>query len=169
MDGGAWWAAIYGVAQSRTWLKWLSSSSSSVKESACQQRRCKRCRFNPWVGKIPWRRNWQHTPIVLSGKLHGQRSLVGYSPQGCKELDTSEHGTFYSTFYLVTVFDAVHFSRVQLFATSWTAACQASLPFTISWSLLKLTSIESVMPSNHLILFPFSPSALNLSRHQGLF
>ena len=77
---------------------------------------------------------------------------MGYSPQGCKELDTSEHGTFYSTFYLVTVFDAVHFSRVQLFATSWTAACQASLPFTISWSLLKLTSIESVMRLNNCIL-----------------
>ena len=44
-------------------------------------------------------------------------------------------------------------NHVQLFATPWTAARQASLSFTISWSLLKLTSIESVMPSNHLILF----------------
>ena len=43
-------------------------------------------------------------------------------------------------------------SRVRLFATSWTAAHQASMSFTISWSLLKLMSIESVMPSNHLIL-----------------
>ena len=43
-------------------------------------------------------------------------------------------------------------SHVQLFATPWTAACQASLSFTMSWSLLKLMSIESVMPSNHLIL-----------------
>ena len=42
-------------------------------------------------------------------------------------------------------------SHVQLFASPWTAACQASLSFTISWSLLKLMSIESVMPSNHLI------------------
>ena len=42
-------------------------------------------------------------------------------------------------------------SHVQLFVTPWTAACQASLPFTISWSLLKLMSIESVMPSNHLV------------------
>ena len=42
--------------------------------------------------------------------------------------------------------------RVQLFATSWTAACQASLSFTISWSLLKLMSIELVTPSSHLIL-----------------
>ena len=43
-------------------------------------------------------------------------------------------------------------SRVRLFATPWTAACQAFLSFTISWSLLKLMSIESVMPSNHLVL-----------------
>ena len=43
-------------------------------------------------------------------------------------------------------------SHVQLFATPWSATCQASLSFTISWSLLKLKSIESVMPSNHLIL-----------------
>ena len=44
------------------------------------------------------------------------------------------------------------FSHVQLFATPWTAACQASLSITSSWSLLKLMSIELVMPSNHLIL-----------------
>ena len=43
-------------------------------------------------------------------------------------------------------------SRVWLFVTPWTAACQASLSMTNSWSLLKLMSIESVMPSNHLIL-----------------
>ena len=43
-------------------------------------------------------------------------------------------------------------SHVQLFATPWTAACQASLSITNFWSLLKLMSIESVMPSNHLIL-----------------
>ena len=49
------------------------------------------------------------------------------------------------------------FIRVQLFATPWTAAHQASLSFTISWSLLKLMSIESVMPFNHLVLcLPFS-------------
>ena len=46
----------------------------------------------------------------------------------------------------------VQFSRIQLFATPWTAAKQASLSITNSWSLLKLMSIKSVMPSNHLIL-----------------
>ena len=60
------------------------------KESACQCRRCKRRGFDPWVGKIPWRREWQHAPLFSSGKSHGQRSLVGYSPWGCKESDTTK-------------------------------------------------------------------------------
>ena len=40
----------------------------------------KRCSFDPWVGKIPWRRKWQPTPVFLPGESHVQRSLVGYSP-----------------------------------------------------------------------------------------
>ena len=47
--------------------------------------------FDPWVGKIPWRRKWQPTPVFLTGESRGQRSLAGYSPQGCKESDTTEH------------------------------------------------------------------------------
>ena len=54
--------------------------------------------------------------------------------------------------YKYTVVVVQSLSCVQLFATPWTAACQASLSFTISRSLLKLMSIESVIPSNHLIL-----------------
>ena len=50
-------------------------------ESACQ---CRRPRFSPWVGKIPWRRQWQLNPVFLPGKSHGQRSLSGYSPWGRK-------------------------------------------------------------------------------------
>ena len=46
--------------------------------------------FDPWVGKIPWRRKWQPTPVFLSEESHGQRSLVGCSPWGCKESDTTE-------------------------------------------------------------------------------
>ena len=61
----------------------------SGKESSCQCRRHKRHRFNPWVRKMPWSRKQQPTPVLLLGKFHGQRNLVGYSPQGCKELDTS--------------------------------------------------------------------------------
>ena len=61
------------------------------------------------------------------------------------------------------------FSRVRLFATLWTAAHQASLSITNSWSLLKFMSIKSVMPSNHFILSSPSPRAFNLSQHQGLY
>ena len=61
-----------------------------VKESACQYRIPKRCEFDPWVGKIPWGRAWQPMPAFLFGESHGQRSLVGYSPQGRKESDTTE-------------------------------------------------------------------------------
>ena len=60
--------------------RWLGG-----KESAC---RCKRCRFNPWSRKIPWRSKWQPTPVFLPGKCHGQRSLAGHSPWARKESDT---------------------------------------------------------------------------------
>ena len=43
-----------------------------------------------FVGKIPWRRKWQPMPVFLPEESHGQRSLVGYNPHGCKELDTTE-------------------------------------------------------------------------------
>ena len=52
----------------------------SGKELTCQCRRHKRCRFIPWVRKIPWRGEWQPTPVFLPGESHGQRSLVGYTP-----------------------------------------------------------------------------------------
>ena len=57
--------------------------NSVVKQSTCQ---CRRCRFNPWIGKIPQRRKWQPTPVFLPGKSHGQRSLAGYSPWGHKRV-----------------------------------------------------------------------------------
>ena len=60
----------------------------SSKESTCQFRRRG---FNPWVGKIPWSRKWQHTPVFWSGKSHGQRNLAGYSPQSYKESDMTGH------------------------------------------------------------------------------
>ena len=61
---------------------WLSS-----KELACQYRSCG---FNPWAGKIPWRRKWPPTLVFFPGKSHGHRSPVGYSPCCRKESDTTE-------------------------------------------------------------------------------
>ena len=63
-------------------LWWLSS-----KQPTCQ---CRRPGFDPWVGKIPWRRKWEPTLVFLPGKFHGQRSLEGYSPRGLKEPGTSQ-------------------------------------------------------------------------------
>ena len=57
---------------------------SSAKESTCQCRRHRRCRFDPWARKIHWRRKWQPAPVFLPGKSHGERSLVTYSPWGCR-------------------------------------------------------------------------------------
>ena len=71
--------------------KWLSG-----KESACQCRRCQRHGFYPWVWKIPWRRKCQSTAVFLQRKSHGQRSLAGYNPWGCKELDMTEKLSMHS-------------------------------------------------------------------------
>ena len=58
--------------------RWLSG-----KESTCQ---CRRCGFDPWDGRVPWRRKWQSTPVFLPGKSHGQRSLADYSSWGRKRV-----------------------------------------------------------------------------------
>ena len=65
---------VYGL------LWWLTG-----KESAWQ---CRRRGFDPWVGKIAWRRKWQPISVFLPGKFHGQRKLVGYSPWDHKESET---------------------------------------------------------------------------------
>ena len=78
--------------------RWLSG-----KESTCQWRRWW---FDPWVGKIPWRRKWQSIPVFLPGESHGQRSLAGYSPWGRKlrlRRHTSSLFQFYQSSYKGTV------------------------------------------------------------------
>ena len=67
---------------------WSFPGGTTGKESPY---RCIRCGFNIWVGKIPWRRAWQLASVFLPGKFYGQRSLLGYSLWGHKEVDTTEH------------------------------------------------------------------------------
>ena len=101
-----------------------------------------RHRFDPWVRNIPWGRERRLTPVFLTGKSQGQRSLVGYSPRGHKELDMT----------------SVQFSSVESLCDPASLCCipgaahQGPLSITSSRSLLKLMSIESVMPFNNLIL-----------------
>ena len=66
------------------------AGGTSGKESICQRGRHERHRLDPWLRKIPWRRAGQPSPVFLSGESHGQRSLAGYSPRGCTELDMTE-------------------------------------------------------------------------------
>ena len=86
MDRGAQQAIAHGVTKSWTWLKQFSillqcfPVGTSGKEHICQCRRLKRCRFNPWVGKIPRRRKWQPILVFMPGKFHRPRRLAGYSP-----------------------------------------------------------------------------------------
>ena len=124
---------------------------SSGKEPICQCKRLKRPRFDPWVRKSPWKRAWQPTPVFLLGQSHGQRSLAGYVHRVTKSQTWLK---WVSMAWHSTGIRSVQFSHSVMsdFATPWTAACQASLSITSSRSLIKLMSIEPVMPSNHLIL-----------------
>ena len=85
-------------------------------------RRCRRCRFNCWVRKIPWRRAWQPIPIFLPGGSHGQRSLaatvhrVTKSQTWLKWLRTSMHGVTDGLPLVFQIFDDVSFSGT---ATGW--------------------------------------------------
>ena len=107
-DGGAWWAAIYGVAQSQTQLKQLSSSSSifygptltsslvaqMIKHLPTMQE--SQVRSLGW--EDPLEKKWQRTPVLLLRKFHGWRSVVGYSSWGRKESDMTEQHHFHLGF-----------------------------------------------------------------------
>ena len=199
------------------------------KEPACQCRRCKRLRFDPWVGKIPWGRAWQPTLVFLCGESQGQRSLAGYSPWGRRRvrhnsvtkqqwdpirivmlhplIDNSKAlnvwasarpspavaqsfwGCTYCPTFLFSLIFIYFYSALLyhsqysfgsfyleksdiknrtlnccclvaqscLFATSWTAARQASLSFTISRSSLKQVHLSRrCHPTISSFVVPFS-------------
>ena len=99
MDRRARQTPVHGVAESDmteqlAWIDWKLlehfPGGASGKEPSCQGRRHKRCGFSPWVGKIPWRRAWQHIPVFLPREPHGQGSLAGYSPEGGTESNKTE-------------------------------------------------------------------------------
>ena len=105
------------LSLSTEWLpRWLN-----FREFACQCRRLRSHGFNPSVEKIPWRRERQPTPVFLPGKFHGQRSPVGYSSWGPKELDVIEQLSMPTCCLLVFLFPLlsettwykVNFSHVE--------------------------------------------------------
>ena len=83
------------------WVPPLACGTPLVAQTVKHVRlQCGRPGFNPWVETISWRRKWQPTPVFLPGKSHGWRNLVGCSPWGCKESDTTEWLHFHFSFGL---------------------------------------------------------------------
>ena len=74
-------------------MRLFKDPGGSVVKNLPTCRRCTRHWFNPRIGKVSWKRAWQPTPVFLPGESHGQRSLVGYSPLGHKELDMTKVNT----------------------------------------------------------------------------
>ena len=77
----------WSIVDGQRCVNFCFSADSGGKESAWQ---CRRSRFDPWVRKIPWRREWLPTPVFLPGESHERRSLLDYIPRGHIELDTTE-------------------------------------------------------------------------------
>ena len=84
---------------------------------------CKRCGFNPWVGKIPWRRAWQPTPVSLLGESHRQRSLVGYCPW-CHRVRPNWNDLA-SRHTLILNVSATNWHLPRAFASDWTRRASA--------------------------------------------
>ena len=91
------------------WLK-------KKKKSTCQ---CRRLRFDPWIGKMPGRRKQQPIPIFLTGKSHGQRSLVGYKQWGYKESDMTWQLNSSSSRRLPSSLHCFHCHLLWHLATFW--------------------------------------------------
>ena len=92
------------------WLRWLKKKS---------RLQCRRPGFDPWVGKIPWRRAWQPTPVFLPEESPGQRNLVGYSPWGHKESDTTERPTTQHRVCLGCVIFSAKIGTIQENCDNW--------------------------------------------------
>ena len=125
---------------------------------------CRRCQFDPWVGKIPWRRKWLLIPVFLPGKFHGQRSLEGYSPWGCKESDMTEHTCWITrrtkdqvsfspqNRFSLTALHHLSLSSLELFLTEVAVNC-GSVTYLL-WLMWPLQ--ESWERSIHFIIKSFS-------------
>ena len=131
---------------------WGLISGASGKEPICQCRRHKRHRFDPWVGKIPWRRAQQPTPVFFPGESHGKRSLVGYSPSCYKESDTTE--VTYQTRLKQHLHSPPSFSRIGNFLKL--------LPFMLMFCFkprgevsrkLSQAGLSARMYSSHIVFF----------------
>ena len=157
----------------------------SGKEPTCQCRRCERCRFDPCVQKIPWRRAWQPTPELLPGESHGQRSLASYSPCDLIESDTDwsdlarmhagerTNSRIYSYKGTNPIMSSVSSVQSLLCPTLCDPLNRSTPGLPVHHQLLEFTQThvhrvgDTIQPS-HPLSSP-SPPAPNPSQNQGLF
>ena len=117
-----------------------TDSSMAQTLRICPQ--CRRPGFSPWIGKMPWRREWLLTPAFLSGEFHGQRSLAGYNPRGCKESDMTMQLT-HSCLSLSLRLRKTKFE--DMLPVSWKTLQLARRPLPSEWDQRK--SRKRVSPS----------------------
>ena len=122
---------------------------SDSKESACQ---CRKPMFDSWVEKIPWRKKCQPTLVFLPGKSHGQRSLVGYSPQDHKESDMTEQLSTYRrrknfSFVFTVWLTSAQEAQVQ---SALAFDMPSSLSLIISSFWLKVRDVQPFLSLEHL-------------------
>ena len=133
-----WRAPIRMFSSKWCLCHWLASHHSLVTQKVMQHRRP---RFDSWVGKIPWRREWLPIPVFLPGEFHRQRSLAGYSPRTSKELDTTEQLTHCPTWL----------SQSSLFEISIICVSQKTLRSTYQSSSI-IEGSESTSPHIYWVL-----------------
>ena len=99
-------------------------------------------RFQSLGGKMPWKRKWQPAPVFLPGKSHGWMSLVGYSPWGHRELDTTERLHFYFLFtvYKIRISIKLHPKKLSTYSELHLFVC------INSQNLLKSRKNEGMQP-----------------------
>ena len=129
------------ILKAHVYLGWFSWW---LRQRICQQ--CGRPGFIPWVGKIPWRREWQPIPLFWPGEFHGQRL---YSPWGCKEQDTAEQLTL-SLFQVLCVASCFH--RSSLLMRRQPGVSQCRKPSLLDWLFPGLAPVRSSCAKMHLLL-----------------
>ena len=140
--------------------------SSDGKESACNAGYLGR--KDSWVGKIPWRRAWQPTPVFLLGEFHGQRSLAGYSPWSRKDSDTTGQLTVSLSLSLLR-FLSLKDSRYHYSSPQSPPGLRLTVsPFCLLTAFFSLSSSHQ-LPVSHLPELSVPSLSIQVSRTAGRF